>query len=82
MTSGLIAILRVFTISRVNNRIFNIQVLLLIFIVKNSTTNRFIILITNDRGFFNFKKVGIEEITGLSLNILGKLINSIPLSTN
>ena len=55
MTSGLIAILRVFTISRVNNRIFNIQVLLLIFIVKNSTTNRFIILITNDRGFFNFK---------------------------
>ena len=28
------------------------------------------------------KKVVIEEITDLSLNILGKLMNSIPLLTN
>ena len=28
------------------------------------------------------KKVGIEEITDLSLDILGKFMNSIPLLTN
>ena len=55
MTSGLIAILRVFTISRVRNRIFDIKFCYLFVIVKNSTMNRFIILITNDRGFPIFK---------------------------
>ena len=78
MTSGLIAILRVFTISRVRNRIFDIKFCYSFVIVKNSTTNRFIIIITNDRDFL----IRIEEITDLSLNILGKLMNSIPLLTN
>ena len=55
MTSGLIAILRVFTISRVRNRIFDIKFCYLFVIVKNSITNMFIILITNDRGFLIFK---------------------------
>ena len=55
MTSGLIAILRVYAISRVRNRIFDIKFCYLFVIVKNSTTNRFIILITNDRGLLIFK---------------------------
>ena len=55
MTSGLIAILRVYAISRLRNRIFDIKFCYLFVIVKNSTTNRFIILITNDRGFLIFK---------------------------
>ena len=55
MTSGLIAILRVFTISRVRNRIFNIKFCNVYVIIKNSTTNQFIVLITNDSGFQIFK---------------------------
>ena len=75
MTSRLIAILRVFAISGVMNRIFDIKFCYLFVIVKISTTNRFIILITNDRGLLIFKiSRNIEEITDLSLNILGKLI--------
>ena len=55
MTSGLIAILRVFTITRVRNRIFDIKFCYKCVMDKNSTTNRFIILITNVRGFLIFK---------------------------
>ena len=55
MTSRLIAILRVFTISRVRNRISNIKFCDLCVIIKNGTTNRFIVLITSDRGFLIFK---------------------------
>ena len=51
MTSGLIAILRVFTSSRVRNINFNIKSCYSFVIVKISTANRFIVLITNDRGF-------------------------------
>ena len=63
MTSGLIAILRFYTISRVRNTILNIKFCYLFVIFKISTTKRFIVLITNDRGFLIFKKVGIDEIT-------------------
>ena len=55
MTSGLIAILRVFTISRVRNRIFDIKFCYVFVIVKDSTANRFIILVTNDREFLILK---------------------------
>ena len=55
MTSRLIAILRVYAISGVWNRIFDIKFCYYFVIVKNSTTNRFIKLITNDRGFLIFK---------------------------
>ena len=82
MASGLIAILRVFTISRVRNRIFDIKFCYLFVIVKDSTTNRFIILVTNDREFLIFKISRNRRDNNLSLNILGKLINSIPLLTN
>ena len=41
-----------------------------------------IVLITIDMLFLIFKKAGKEEITDLSLNLLGKLMNSIPLLTN
>ena len=55
MTSGFIATLKVFTISRARNRIFDIKFFYKLVIVINSTTNRFIILITNDRGFLILK---------------------------
>ena len=54
MTSGLIAILSGFTISRVRNKIFNIKLLLICYNL-NSTVNRFIVLITKDRGLLIFK---------------------------
>ena len=81
MTGRLVAILRVFTISRVRNRI-SISSSFTIFIVKNCTTNRFIIFITNHWGFLIFKISRNRRDTELSFNIMGKLMNSIPLLTN
>ena len=73
MTNRLIAIVRVLAISKVSNSSFTIKFSYLFIIVKNNTTNMFIVLITNNRLFLIFKKAGIEEITDLSLNLLGIL---------
>ena len=55
MTRRLIAIRRVYANSGVRNAIFDVKFCYKFVIVKNSTTNRFIMLITNDRGFLIFK---------------------------
>ena len=79
MTSGLIAILSVFTISRVRNRIFDIKFCYKFVIVKNSTTNRFIILITNDRGFLIFKISRNRRDNRIILKYTGHVIEFNPL---
>ena len=44
--------------------------------VEYSRPDRFVIFIANDRSFWIIKQYGTEEITGLSLKILCKSINS------
>ena len=55
LTSGQTETSRALTMARVTNRIFNIKFFKQFVIVKNITTNWFIVLITNDRGFLTFK---------------------------
>ena len=47
--------------------------------IKYNVSNGLVIFITNYRWFRILERIGIDEVTDLSLMILGKSINSIPL---
>ena len=79
MTCSRINIFRVLASSRVRGTSFDIKIRNTFIESKYGAPNRFIVFITNDWYFTVLEKFGMDDCTDLSLKMLGKSINSIPL---